>query len=206
MKVSAITTTLQKPAKKILPFVAGAITLVGCQSVSTKIRDYCINEEKTQVEYKKIEPTQRALDSLVYRDIFNSTTLAKDSVAIAEFNEIAKKPDKDAWDARHKKLLDSGISAKDYNNMYLTDSKRFVYDYDKYMYTKFFQEHGLMPQVVDRLEKAYNFLAPHMAYTYYETLAQFLHQKTERNLVNITCTGTDGIEKNIININVRENK
>ena len=177
MKVSSITTTLQKPIKKILPLAVSAMTLVGCQPVSTKIRDYCINEGKTQVEYKKFEPTQRVLDSLVYRDIFNSTTLAKDSVAIAEFNEIAKEPDKDTWDTRNKNLLDSGISAKDYNNMHLTDGKRFVYEYDKYMYTKFFKEQCLIPQVADRLEKAYDFLAPHMAYTYYETLAQCPHQK-----------------------------
>ena len=206
MKVSSITTTLQKPIKKILPLAAGFAALVGCQSVPSKIKEYCINEGKTQVEYQKIEESQRALDSLVYRDIFNTTTLAKDSVAIAEFNKIAKSVQGDDWDSRIKKLLESGISAKDYNDMYTGNGNRFVYEYDRYMYTMFFEDKGLMRQVADKLEQAYKFLAPHIGYTYNETLANCPQEKIERNLVKITKTDDDGVQKNIVNVTVTENK
>ena len=50
MKVSSIATTLQKPVRRILPFVAGAMALVGCQSSSKKIEDYCLETGKTQKE------------------------------------------------------------------------------------------------------------------------------------------------------------
>ena len=205
MKVSSITTTLQKPIKKILPLAVGTMALVGCQSNSAKIRDYCFETGKTQKEYELVAKSQRGLDSLVYRDIFNGTTLAEDSLAIAEFNKTVSK--NKYIDETYFNSLKNEVSMKDYEK--IKDHSGYArrqYEADKYMYTKFFQEQGLMPQVADKLEKAYNFLAPHGAYRYYDTLGKCSHDKVEHNVLTITKTAADGMQKNIVKITATESK
>lgn len=205
MKVSSITTTLQKPVRRILPFVAGAMALVGCQSSSRKIEDYCLETGKTQKEYEMVVKSQRGLDSLVYRDIFNGTTLANDSLVLAEFKKTVSK--NKSIDKNYFNYLKNEVSMRDYQKIHdHLNPNRVQYEADKYMYTKFFQEQGLMPQVADKLEKAYNFLAPHGAYRYYDTLGKCSHDKVEHNVLTITKTAADGMQKNIVKITATESK
>ena len=205
MKVSSITTTLQKPAKRILPFVAGAMALVGCQDNYTKIKDYCLETGKTQKEFEMVEKSQRGLDSLIYRDIFNGTTLAKDSTALVEFNKTVSK--NKSIDKDYFNNLKNEASIRDYQNIHEhSNPVRRQYEADKYMYTKFFQEQGLMPQVADKLVKAYDFLAPHMAYTYYDTFGSCSHDKAKINILTITKTDACGLEQNIVKITTTKSK
>ena len=208
MKVSSITTALQKPAKRLLPLAIGAMALAGCQSpLNNKIQVYCEGEGKSQIEYEKITKTQSGLDSLVYRDIFNATNLANDSTAIADFNKIANKTRSYYTSFEFLNATkEANISAKEYSEISKNGGNRLIYDCEKFLYTKFFKDNGLMPQVSDKLEKAYMFLKPLNNKSYDETMGRLNKERTERNILNISSIDENGARKNIVNISVTENK
>ena len=207
MKVSSITTTLQKLIKKILPLAVGAMALIGCQSPSKKIQDYCEGECKSQVEYEKVTKTQSGLDSLVYRDIFNATSLANDSTAIADFNKIANKTKSyyTSFDFLNA-TKEASISAKEYSEINKNCGDKLIYDCEKFLYTKFFKDNDLIPQVSDKLEKAYMFLAPRAGWYYDETIGLINKEKVTTNILNISSIDENGKQKNIINIDKIEYK
>ena len=53
MKVSAIKTVIQKPARRLLPYAIGAMALVGCTYPTNKINDYCRYTDKTIKQYRE---------------------------------------------------------------------------------------------------------------------------------------------------------
>ena len=77
--------------KILLPLItAGSLTLTACQTPFAKAKEYCKENDKTQLEYLEVcktrEGCQARLDSMVYRDLFNQTYLVEDSASVAEFN------------------------------------------------------------------------------------------------------------------------
>ena len=174
MKVSAIKTVIQKPAKKILPYAIGAMALVGCTNPVNKINDYCRETDKTIKQYKecvsrneKIYGYQAILDSLVYRDLLNNSELANDSSAIAEFNRIStssryRSSLEGGMKDFDKFLVESELSTKDYQYIMdrnLPENRQFYAD--KFLFKKFFTEKGLMTEdFAKKFEHVSTFLKP----------------------------------------------
>ena len=152
MNISAIKTTIQAPIKKMFPFALGAMALASCTQPIGRIKDYCEEFDKSAVEYKEcidkcegnFSPKDQAvLDSLVYRDLLNTTKLAKDSSAIAEFNRICatNKYDSNNCSNFEENLLKEGISAKEFN--YIRSKNEPVarqFEADKALFGKLFKE------------------------------------------------------------------
>ncbi len=83
---------------------AGTMFFSGCTGNTAKISSYMKNMGANSQEIERIiagtknndkyvEAVQRqsALDSMAYRNLFNTTELARDSIAISMFNQIASK-------------------------------------------------------------------------------------------------------------------
>ena len=181
MKVSTIKTAIQKPIKKVLPYVLGAMTIMSCQTDSQKLKDYCGATDKSQKEYvtlktrfkensnnKKIVANQALLDSLVYRDLFNQTHLANDSASVAEFNKIARTYKAENINF-YNELLNTGITVDDFERV---RKKRheglndLQYKADKYLFGNFFTKKGLMgdEKFAKKFETLSLFLSPATAY------------------------------------------
>lgn len=153
MRISSIKPIIQNPIKKLMPFALGAMTVVGCAGPTDKIKEYCEITNKTGKEYvecingKSSNPDwQATLDSMVYRDLLNTTNLAKDSATIAEFNKLSTSfRYKSSESEITKKFLDAGVSAKYYND-YKEEpgptARQFLID--GFIFGKFFTEKGLM--------------------------------------------------------------
>lgn len=91
--------------KFALPFIAASTMLFGsCFDNSKKLHDYMEDKGYKQIELDSVlEATkrydidkesavrQKTVDSMAYRDLFNSTSLTGDSAIVAEFNKIAAK-------------------------------------------------------------------------------------------------------------------
>lgn len=164
---------IHKHLKKIFPFALGAMALASCTQPMGKIKEYCEEYDKSAVEYKecidkcegKFSPKDQAvLDSLVYRDLLNTTKLAKDSSAIAEFNKIAatNKYDEQKYSDFENNLLENGISTKEYNNIrsHVSPAGR-QFESDKVLYGKLFREKGVMTKEFEARFKAFSrFLDP----------------------------------------------
>jgi len=158
MKISAVKTTIQKPIKKVLPYALSAMALVGCNGPIGKIKDYCEEFDKPAVEYiecvNKCNGTcspkdQAILDSLVYRDLLNGTSLANDSSTISEFNKIAATNSytrNGYYSADFEaNLLKEGITTKEFNYIRSQNKPtRRQFEADKFLYGKLFKEKGLM--------------------------------------------------------------
>lgn len=174
MKVSAIKTVIQKPARRLLPYAIGAMALVGCTYPTNKINDYCRYTDKTIKQYREyvnrnedISGYQAVLDSLVYRDLLNNSELANDSSAIAEFNKISTScryglDSSNKMKKFEKTLVESNISTKDYQDIMkkkLPENRQFYAD--KYLFKKFFTEKGLMTEdFAKKFEHVSTFLKP----------------------------------------------
>ena len=158
MNISAIKTTIQAPLKKIFPFALGAMALASCTQPIGKIKNYCEEFDKSAVEYKecidkcegKFSPKDQAvLDSLVYRDLLNTTKLAKDSSAIAEFNRICatNKYSSNNSSNFEENLLKEGVSAKEFNYIRSqTAPAARQFEADKSLFGRFFQNKGIMTE------------------------------------------------------------
>ena len=174
MKISAIKTAIRKPARRILPYAIGALALTSCTNRETQIIGYCNLTNRNAKEYlesidKKVyrAGAQAVLDSLVYRDLFNSSMLAKDSSAITEFNNISTtyrynsaSPAK--IDEFNKKIASSGLSpdnCKQITLKLLPENRQFVAD--KFLFKKFFTEKGVMNEdFASKFERISAFLNP----------------------------------------------
>lgn len=153
--------------KTFMPMaVAGMLSLASCEMVNDRARKYMSETNRTQMELEELtrgedEGTiQSRLDSLAYRDIFNSTQAAKDSAHVAEFNKIAatmrSKVKGDMWDkiaAINIRMVKEGISIKeleeikDKDSMFKTDQKRVLtrqHYADDWAYRKFFSKIGIL--------------------------------------------------------------
>ena len=155
MNISAIKTTVQKPLRKLLPFALGTLALASCTQPIGKIKEYCEEYDKSAVEYKECidrcvglySPNDQAiLDSLVYRDLLNTTELAKDSSTIAEFNRICatNKYSSNNSSNFEENLLKEGISAKEFNYIRSkSEPAARQFEADKVLFGKLFKEKGL---------------------------------------------------------------
>lgn len=146
--------------KTFLPMsVVGAMALASCESaaVDEYVRTYCKQNDKSAAEYYELQNLPNRiikmskLDSTAYRDIFNTTQLAKDSSAVAEFNKIASEyrfvdeSFKRVQEFQKQKSIDAGMSM--YEHFNLNSYKGLAirqYLLDRYAYNKFFKEKGLM--------------------------------------------------------------
>ena len=133
----------------IAPVIMGtAMTLSGCdsskyQSDAEQSRRKVLSEvlaEKPVKEYDKIIEglngktiyfkesfLQSSLDSVAYRNLFEGTTLAKDSARVKEFNDIARKTRPNlnpiSYEADYKRIIDAldnkvkdmGITKREYD-------------------------------------------------------------------------------------------
>ena len=174
MKISAIKTAIQKPARRVLPYAIGAMALVGCTHPTNKINDYCRQTDKTIKQYREyvnrkenISGFQAVLDSLVYRDLLNNSELANDSSAIAEFNRIStgsryRSSLEGGMKDFDKFLVESELSTKEYQYIMkrnLPENRQFYAD--KVLFKKFFTEKGLMTEnFAKKFEHVSTFLKP----------------------------------------------
>lgn len=153
--------------KTLMPLTAaGMLSLASCETAHDRARNYMTETNRTQKELDEItnnadaQTVQYKLDSLAYRDIFNSTQAAKDSTCVAEFNKVAAKmrpeTDGDMWDsifAVDDKLTRDGISIKELDEIkekdfWLKDDRKRVntrqHYADDWAYRKFFEKIGIM--------------------------------------------------------------
>jgi len=115
------------------------------------------NFQQNSYNYAQV---QSKLDSVAYKDVFESTNLAKDSVAVKEFNAIAalaQAPKLGETTVKMKNnLLKTRIGFKIYNeitsqfsDLFFSNGERCGYEYLQYItdsinYRKFFDKHELM--------------------------------------------------------------
>ena len=153
--------------KTFMPIAAaGMLSLASCETVQDRAKDYMSGTNRTQKELEELtnntnaQTIQYKLDSLAYRDIFNSTQAAKDSTCAAEFNKVAAKmrPETNGgmWDdiyAVDDKLIREGISIKEFNEIkekdsWLKDDRKRVNTSQHYAddlaYRKLFEKIGIM--------------------------------------------------------------
>lgn len=145
--------------KTFLPMsVAGAMSLTSCFSVNDAIDVYCQDNNKTANEYyelynlpNSVVKTSR-LDSLAYRDIFNTTQLAKDSSAVANFNKIAAEyrapknvvGSRPVKEFQRQKAIEVGMTLNEYKAMDACARPQVRQHFlDKYGYQKFFETNGI---------------------------------------------------------------
>lgn len=111
----------------------------------------CLNDKTNSISEENYEDRslkQAELDSAAYRNIFNLTHAAKDSVKVCEFNNIAAAM-KSSFNEIDCILTDSGISPEEYKmeNFQLSDKDTScVYQHfaDNWMYRNFFTKIGIM--------------------------------------------------------------
>ena len=178
--------------KAAMPIItASCIAAVSCTSVNDNTKEYLRKHNRAQTEYNDLFNglengnemnnviLQSRLDSMAYRDIFNSTQASKDSSKVADFNKIASqyradipKSEKNVLDSARnsieKKLTNSKIAIKDLEYIKLNvrrHSRRDVYSVitmqhlaDDWAYRKFFNKIGIykdnIPQECDKVSKA----------------------------------------------------
>jgi hypothetical protein len=121
-------------------------------------------QDKSQNEYEMvISPSSEAkqqsrLDSVAFRDVFNSTQAAKDSTLVKEFNKIAgqnhiqelKKHDKNR-EKIFNKIKESGVSVKEFSQIqeeckfgYVYNQARAQMKTDSIAYSRFFEQNNLL--------------------------------------------------------------
>ncbi len=164
MKINAINKLM------IGGLLSGAsIALSGCGGDTFgKISKYMRDNNYTQKEYEElmyqnlkypknqqIMTMQSTLDSMVYRDLFNTTRLADDSSAVADFNALAGRtniskvyPDdtKVSNSERIAKILkDENVTMSEYDSVISPETFESTQQHfaDKLLYSKFFKKHGL---------------------------------------------------------------
>ena len=157
---------MQLSLKTLLPIAAiGTMALMACDSPSSKAESYM--GERPRKEYLELTKSknelliQSKLDSMAYRDIFNGTSAAKDSIKVAEFNKIAAKmrpyiKTNNAWDNYkeiNKKLVHNGITNKEFKKIektwsnFSTDTRNLLirqHYADDWAYRKFFKKIGIL--------------------------------------------------------------
>lgn len=135
----------------------GAMSLTSCYDpVNSLTHIYCSENNKTVKDYYNIVNEENLttkmskLDSMAYRDIFESTRLAKDSNAITEFNSIAdfyrsnKESEEDTKAFQEETAIEDGMLFKDYNEMTHSASTYLrQHILDRFAYQKFFQTKGV---------------------------------------------------------------
>lgn len=145
--------------KTFLPMsVVGAMSLTSCFSVDDAIDVYCQDNNKSAKEYYELRglPTgftkTAKLDSLAYRDIFNTTQLANDSSVVADFNKIAAeyRPPKNTIaprqvkDFQRQKSVDIGMTLSEHKHLNSCSSPQVrQHLLDKYAYQNFFEANGI---------------------------------------------------------------
>lgn len=144
--------------KTFLPVsMIGALSLTSCYDpVNSLTHIYCSENNKTVKDYYNIVNEENLttkmskLDSMAYRDIFESTRLAKDSNAVAEFNSIAdfyrsnKESEEDTKAFQEETAIEEGMLFKDYNEMIHSASAYLrQHIFDRFAYQKFFQTKGI---------------------------------------------------------------
>ena len=142
--------------------------LSACDYTPDKTKEYFA--DKPVLEYEKFvndcnnrqlndAQAQAKLDSLAYREIFNTTEAAKDFQIVREFNNIANigLSTKQSSGAK-KNLANTGITLDEYNKILKENTAHGVryssadyiaYDNiqhiaDKILYRSFFEKHGLL--------------------------------------------------------------
>ena len=178
--------------KTMMPMIAASsIVAASCTYVSDNAKEYLKKNDRTQAEYNDLVKgldlsneksnvvLQSRLDSLAYRDIFNSTQASKDSAKVADFNMIASKYRADfpkneinmvdsAKNSIEKKLTDSKITIKDLDGIKSKVKQNLGRDVhsvvtmqhlaDDWAYRKFFNKIGIykdsIPQKCDEISKA----------------------------------------------------
>lgn len=170
--------------KTFMPLAAvGMLSLASCETVNDRAQKYMSETNRTQLELEELtqgedeNTVQSRLDSLAYRDIFNSTQAAKDSAHVAEFNKIAAtmrpKVQGDMWDkmaAIDIRMVKEGISIKeleeikDKDSMFKTDPKRVLirqHYADDWAYRKFFSKIGIMnDSIADKCDEVSKKIRP----------------------------------------------
>lgn len=128
--------------KTFLPItIASSLMMTSCQIKSVKQNEIEIAEGNCL--------KQADLDSVAYRNIFNSTIAAKDSDKVAQFNEVAGNM-KFRFNEIDRILTDEGISPEEYNmeNFKLADdvdtSRAYQHFADSWMYKNLFKKMGIL--------------------------------------------------------------
>ena len=187
--------------KFAMPFVAAATMLfAGCFDTGKKLHDYMSERGNLQIELDSVlDATKRhnesqeavvrqsTVDSMAYRDLFNTTQFAKDSSAVAEFNKIAakaslendisssfdlRKTDSNCKQKFYDRAISEGLSISEAEELKSTKmithgsfsdadiASQYQSFSDMYFYGKFFAEKGLLDDTAfaNNFNKVTNFL------------------------------------------------
>ena len=160
--------------KSFMPLAAGSLLgLASCSQVENRAKNYINETNRSQAEYENIVSgdisriKQSRLDSLAFRDIFNSTEAAKDSAKVEEFNKIAsrirQKPEKTTrWSiisSIDNNLIQEGISTEELKNIrrktpiFQDDLVRInmrQHYADSWAYKNFFKKIGIMNDSINK--------------------------------------------------------
>ncbi len=153
--------------KTFLPItLVGAMTLTSCDdgyAVDKIASKYCLDNNKTEKDYRNIvltkSPSDKVskLDSIVYRDILETTKLAKDSAKIAGFNKIASSNrapadySVDTPTSQKNKAIEAGMLHKDFQIMTSYGKTSICQNLlDNFVYKKFFKENGVLDKNVEQ--------------------------------------------------------
>ena len=150
-------------AKQFLSFIPATMLATSCtkSTVANRTLDYAFKNNKTYeevinvVKFSNNQSIQQAkLDSLAFRNIFNTTKAAKDPAKVAEFDKTAKDM-QSTFNEIDRILTEKGISPKEYNyNSFNLDkdlkdeSVEYQYFADNWMYRKLFKKFGIMTDSV----------------------------------------------------------
>lgn len=147
---------------------AGMLSACTSTYIPDKTKEYF--QDKPALEYQEFVndcknrtlnsmQSQAKLDSLAYREIFNTTEAAKDSEIIKEYNEIANTG---LNTLSHKELkqnlANTGITLNEYNKIWkscthrggflasqqFTSGAKVQHKTDSISYRQFFEKHGLL--------------------------------------------------------------
>lgn len=168
--------------KFVLPLIAaGTMCLAGCNfSTEQKLHDHMLikaypkktldsilDATKRDDIVKEAVVRQSTVDSMAYRELFNATELVNDSVAVAEFNQIARKASlenvekPEGWDFKTYRdhtvntAIKDGITVKEAEaldkslcpeTLYQTESAyaaKLQSIADKYFYENYFKGYNL---------------------------------------------------------------
>lgn len=133
-------------------------TVLPILTTSTFMLAACNNVVKTSESMNQsgedYSLVQAELDSAAYRNIFNSTVAAKDSDAVAQFNELASNM-KSTFNELDRMITDEGISKKEYcmKDFHLGDldtSRVYQHFVDTWMYKNFFNKLGILTEDVEK--------------------------------------------------------
>lgn len=164
--------------KTIMPITAaGILALASCSRVENRTKEYMKKHDYTQKSYDALKSDirelngrsiilQSRLDSMAYRDIFNTTQAAKDSAKIAEFERIAAAmrpneiyPPSNALYSIDEKLSENGISIKkmdeieaqdDWFSSDVTRANTKLHLADDWAYREFFKKIGILNDSISK--------------------------------------------------------